>query len=386
MFQTPVLNKNQLGKLYGINPTTINEWIRKYERKDLMNTRIKVETKDEITRIKELQKEIEQLKKLLLKKDLDAMVEESYLEVAAEKLGYKSVAELKKKTKYQALIKAKIKSNGLASLTAICACFGLKRDAYYKFKTREQQRLEIENQIIQIIKKRRKSLPREGVRKMIRSLNAEFDKANIKVGRDTLFNVLRANNMLTLRKKYSARTTNSLHRFRKYKNIAKDIIVTTPNQVWVSDITYIRTLKGFCYLALITDAYSRKIIGYDLSDSLELSGCVRALNKALYQAKNIDGLIHHSDRGIQYCSNVYTQILKRKLIGISMTEENHCYENALAECVNGILKDEFYLDRTFMNTAHAKRATKNAIKLYNEVRLHLSLEYQTPNMVYKLTA
>ena len=291
-----------------------------------------------------------------------------------------------KKTKYQALIKAKIKSNGFASLTAICACFGLKRDAYYKFKTREQKRLEIENQIIQIIKKRRKSLPREGVRKMIRSLNDEFDKANIKVGRDTLFNMLRTNNMLTLRKKYSARTTNSLHRFRKYKNIAKDVIVTRPNQVWVSDITYIRTLKGFCYLALITDAYSRKIVGYDLSDSLELSGCVRALNKALYQAKNIDGLIHHSDRGIQYCSNVYTQILKRKHISISMTEENHCYENAMAERVNGILKDEFYLDQTFMNTAHAKRATKNAIKLYNEVRLHLSLEYRTPNMVYKLTA
>ncbi|WP_318545058.1 IS3 family transposase [Marixanthotalea marina] len=268
----------------------------------------------------------------------------------------------------------------------MCACFGLKRDAYYKFKTREQKRLEIENQIIQIIKKRRKSLPREGVRKMIRSLNAEFDKVNIKVGRDTLFKVLRANNMLTLRKKYSARTTNSLHRFRKYKNITKDVIVKRPNQIWVSDITYIRTLKGFCYLALITDAYSRKIVGYDLSDSLELSGCVRALNKALYQAKNIDGLIHHSDRGIQYCSNVYTQILKRKHIHISMTEENHCYENALAERVNGILKDEFYLDQTFINTAHAKRATKNAIKLYNEVRLHLSLDFKTPNMVYKLTA
>ena len=291
-----------------------------------------------------------------------------------------------KKTKYQALIKAKIKCNGFASLTTICACFGLKRDAFYKYQSREIKRLELERQVIQIVKKRRKSLPREGVRKMIRSLDIEFDKANIKVGRDTLFNVLRAHNMLTLRKKYSTRTTNSLHRFRKYKNIAKDVTVTKPNQVWVSDITYIRTLKGFCYLALITDAYSRKIVGYDLSDSLELSGCVRALNKALYQAKNINGLIHHSDRGIQYCSNVYTQILKRKHIDISMTEENHCYENAMAERVNGILKDEFYLDQTFMNTAHAKKATKNAIKLYNEVRLHLSLEYKTPNMVYKLTA
>ena len=128
--------------------------------------------------------------------------------------------------------------------------------------------------------------------------------------------------------------------------------------------------------------YSRKIIGYDLSDSLELSGCLRALKKALYQAKNTDELIHHSDRGIQYCINLYTQILKRKNIKISMTEDNHCYENALAERVNGILKDEFYLDQTFDNVIHAK----SAINLYNQIRLHVSLNYKTPNMVYLKTA
>ena len=224
------------------------------------------------------------------------------------------------------------------------------------------------------------------MRKLIRSLDNEFYKANLKVGRDTLFSVLRKHNMLTLRKKTSARTTNSYHRFYKYNNLIKDMKITKPNQVWVSDITYIRTIKCFCYLALITDMYSRKIVGYDLSDSLELKGCVRALNKAIYQAKNTKKLVHHSDRGIQYCSNVYTQILKRKKIDISMTEENHCYENAMAERVNGILKDEFYLDQTFDNVAHAKRAVKNAINLYNEVRLHLSLDYKTPNMVYKLSA
>jgi transposase InsO family protein len=220
----------------------------------------------------------------------------------------------------------------------------------------------------------------------MKSLKIDFEKQHVKVGRDTLFNVLRKHKMLTLRKRYSMKTTNSHHRFYKYSNIIKDVEITRPNQVWASDITYIRTVKGFCYLALITDMYSRRIVGYDLSDSLELKGCVRALNKAIYQAKNIKGLIHHSDRGIQYCSNVYTQILKRKKIDISMTEENHCYENAMAERVNGILKDEFYLDQTFANVAHAKRAAKNAIKLYNEMRLHLSLDYRTPNMVYKLTA
>jgi len=246
--------------------------------------------------------------------------------------------------------------------------------------------LEREQQIIKIVRQRRKSLPREGVRKLIKSLNVDFTKANLKVGRDALFNVLREHQILTLRKKYRMRTTNSHHRFYKYGNIIKGIEINRPNQVWASDITYIRTVKGFCYLALITDMYSRKIVGYDLSDSLELNGCVRALNKAIYQAKNIKGLIHHSDRGIQYCSNVYTQILQRKKIDISMTEENHCYENAMAERVNGILKDEFYLDQTFANVAHAKRAAKNAIKLYNEIRLHLSLDYKTPNMVYLKTA
>ena len=279
-----------------------------------------------------------------------------------------------------------MKSKGFASLTSITHCFGLKRDAYYKYKARADKRLKIEQQIISIVRKKRKSLPREGVRKLKVSLDHEFTKANLKVGRDNLFNVLRKHNMLTLRKKTSARTTNSYHRFYKYNNIIKDVKVIRPNQVWVSDITYIRTIKGFCYLALITDIHSRKIVGYDLSDSLELKGCVRALNKAIYQAKDINGLIHHSDRGIQYCSNVYTKILKRNNINISMTEENHCYENAIAERVNGILKDEFYLDQTFDNVAHAKRATKNAINLYNEIRLHLSLDYKTPNMVYKVSA
>ena len=202
-------------------------------------------------------------------------------------------------------------------MTTITHCFGLKRNAYYKHKNRADKRLNLEQQIINIVSKKRRSLPREGVRKLKKSLDNEFTKANLKVGRDTLFNVLRKHNMLTLRKKTSARTTNSYHRFFKYNNIIKDMKVTRSNQVWVSDITYIRTVKGFCYLALITDMHSRKIVGYDLSDSLELKGCVRALNKAIYQAKHIKQLIHHSDRGIQYCSNIYTQILKRKKIDIS---------------------------------------------------------------------
>ena len=268
------------------------------------------------------------------------------------------------------------------SIEVICEAFSLKRDAYYKFHKRFVVKKQIEQNVVQLVRKSRRTLPREGTRKLIKSLHNDFEKQELKIGRDQLFRILRENDLLVRRKKYSSRTTNSYHRFYKYSNIIKDLKINRPNQVWASDITYIRTIGGFCYLALITDMYSRKIVGYDLSDSLELNGCVRALNKAIYNAKSTNGLIHHSDRGIQYCSNVYTQILKRKKMEISMTEENHCYENAIAERVNGILKDEFYLDQTFTSVVHAKKATKNAIKLYNSKRLHLSLDYKTPNYVH----
>ncbi len=272
------------------------------------------------------------------------------------------------------------------SILTICKGYSITRDAYYKNKKRYIMRVKIENQVLELVHKRRRTLPREGARKLMKSLKADFDKHNIKIGRDQLLDILRDNDLLIRRKKYSSRTTNSHHRFYKYNNIIKDVDINRSNQVWAADITYIRTIKGFCYLALITDMHSRKIVGYDLSDSLELTGCVRALKKALYHNKGLRNLTHHSDRGIQYCSNVYTNELKRKKIAISMTQENHCYENALAERVNGILKDEFYLDQTFASVTEAKRATKNAIKLYNSKRLHLSLNYKTPNNVHQNAA
>jgi len=267
----------------------------------------------------------------------------------------------------------------------ICSCFGSKRDAYYKYVKRFEKRKSETKDVITLVKECRKSLPREGGRKLYKKLKPDFDKQGIKVGRDTLFTILRDENMLVKRKKYSSKTTNSYHHFHKYNNIIKDIIPTRKNQIWVSDITYIRTINGFCYLALITDVFSRKIIGFDASNSLELSGCLRALQKALralrYSESSI-GLIHHSDRGSQYCSHMYVAKLKANGIKISMTQENHCYENAIAERVNGILKDEFFLDQVFANLKHVKYAVNNAIKMYNSKRLHLSLDYKTPDMVY----
>ena len=278
------------------------------------------------------------------------------------------------------------KAKGTAGVSQVCACFDLNRDAWYKYQKRQKKREKMVSRVIDLVMEERKDQARVGIRKLYEALNPTFKLEQIKIGRDGLFDILREHNMLVRRKKAYCKTTDSHHRFHKYNNLIRDLKITRPNQVWVSDITYIRTIKGFCYLALITDVYSRKIVGYDISDSLELAGCLRALKSALRHVRPEPGLIHHSDRGIQYCSNQYVDQLKKRKIKISMTEENHCYENAIAERVNGILKDEFFLDQCFTTTSHASLATKNAIDIYNSKRLHLSLGYKTPNMMFKNVA
>lgn len=274
--------------------------------------------------------------------------------------------------------------NRTLSVHKTCQLFNLHRDAYYKYIRRDLRKSSDNQKIIKLVKQQRNEQPRVGTRKLIKMIQPSLVEQDLKIGRDRLFNVLRESDLLVKRKKSTFKTTNSFHRFHKYNNLIKELKITKPNQVWVSDITYIRTVNGFSYLALITDVYSRKIVGYDLSDSLELSGCIKALKMAL-KTKPTD-LIHHSDRGIQYCSKYYVELLQKNNVKISMTEQNHCYENAIAERVNGILKDEFFLDQCFFSTWHAKIATQNAISIYNNKRLHLSLEYKTPNLVYQKSA
>ena len=193
---------------------------------------------------------------------------------------------------------------------------------------------------------------------------------------------MKKHKLLIKRRARYARTTNSNHNFQKYTNLIKELIITSPNQVWVSDLTYLRTVKGFIYLSLITDAYSRRIVGYEVNDTLEAIGCKKALDKALRDLPSDKHPIHHSDRGIQYCSNLYTKKLKSNKMSISMTEENHCYENALAERVNGILKNEYNLGLRFADKYLARKACKQAIDLYNSDRPHFPLNLQTPDMVH----
>lgn len=260
--------------------------------------------------------------------------------------------------------------------------FGISRQAYYQSKKRVIREELEEHLVVEMVQKIRRDLPRVGGKKLYFQLKEDLSELG-KIGRDNFFDILRRHNQLVVPKKSYTKTTHSFHRFRKWKNLIKDLAVTRVNQVWVSDITYIRTLGGFVYLFLITDLYSRKIVGWSLSHSLSIEGGIEALKMALHSRKDkFQPLIHHSDRGVQYCSGDYVNMLQRAKIAISMTEENHCYENAVAERVNGILKDEFYLDSTFNNFESAVSAVRSGIKNYNEKRPHWSLDLRTPSQVH----
>ena len=225
-------------------------------------------------------------------------------------------------------------------------------------------------------------MPRLGTRKLYHILRIELSKLN--VGRDKLFAILRANHMLITPKRGYQVTTDSHHRFRKHKNIVKEVEFERPEQVWVSDITYTGNRKNPSYLALITDAYSKKIMGHDVSASLEVGGSVRALEMALKKRSHKgQSLVHHSDRGLQYCSNEYQKILKDNGIGASMTEKHDPYENAIAERVNGILKQEFLIAAHDTDLSTKKRLIKDAVNIYNSMRPHLSNHMLTPSMMHK---
>jgi transposase InsO family protein len=242
-------------------------------------------------------------------------------------------------------------------------------------------------------------MPMLGGKKLYRQLKADLNRIGSNIGRDKFFKFLKENDLLIHRKKSFVKTTNSSHLFKIHKNLIKGIIPESADEIYVSDITYIRVKDSFSYLALITDLYSRKIVGHDFSDSLNLEGSLRALKMSLKLCivycvlcivycvlckgkGKIKNLIHHSDRGLQYCSNPYTELLAAHEIQISMSEKGNPYENAVAERVNGILKGEFMLSETFKSKALTNQAVQEAIDTYNECRPHMSINYMTPNQKY----
>lgn len=275
------------------------------------------------------------------------------------------------------------------SLSRLSSFFSVTRQAFYKRRRNRRDIQPVLETVLELVRDRKKLLPNEGVRKLLFRLKPDLKRLSIELGRDRLFSLLRENGLLVRKKKRYAVTTNSRHHFRRYGNLIKGKEVTAPNKVFVSDITYLRTSGKFVYLSLVTDLFSRKIVGYNVSESLSIEGSILSLKVALNTLKKDTGLIHrlrYSDRGVQYCFYVYTDILKEHGIQISMTEENHCYENAVAERVNGIMKEEFALDRVFPDLKEAARAADESVYLYNNERLHWSLNLQTPSSVYMQAA
>jgi len=229
-------------------------------------------------------------------------------------------------------------------------------------------------------------MPRIGTRKLYHMLTETLLKHDIKIGRDKLFDLLNEYGLLVRRRKRRRiNTTDSNHPFHKYPNLIRELQVERPNHLWVSDITYISLTKEFCYLSLVTDAYSRKIIGYCLHPTLKKEGPLQAMEMALQTipGKLQDPLVHHSDRGLQYCCFDYTTLLENKSIAISMTEKGDPYENAIAERINGILKEEFALHNDFDNYEKAKQAVESAVQVYNTLRPHASCNYLTPEQAHQ---
>jgi len=261
----------------------------------------------------------------------------------------------------------------------LCGLFGKTRHAFYDKEWQQEERVIEYAIIFKLVGEHRRHLPRIGTPKLYSLIKAPLQAHGIKLGRDKLHELLYVYGLTIKRKRRRTKTTFSRHWLRKYPNLIRDKIIRDPEQVWVSDITYITLEDGFCYLSLITDAYSRKIMGYYLSKDLSHRGCLEALDKAIRQRLYPNRkLIHHSDRGVQYCCAEYVGLLRENVISISMTEESDPYENAIAERMNGILKDEFSLDKKFSSYEAAYAAVEESVRNYNERRPHASCDYLTP--------
>jgi putative transposase len=264
----------------------------------------------------------------------------------------------------------------------VCRLFDRSRQAFYQKQQFLYEEAAAEHIIVERVKKIRKSQPRIGCRKLLIKLAQE----SLEIGRDELFDVLRQNGLLVRRRRNGIRTTQSSHWLRKYPNLIRHFEPAKPNQLWVSDITYVETTQGFLYLFLITDAYSRKIVGFNLSDNLDANNAVEALKMALKPMKtDCSGLIHHSDRGVQYCSDKYVKLLNKRNLMISMTENGDPLENAIAERVNGILKDEWLHDMGKMDKATMHKTIPQIIHIYNTERPHMSLDMLTPDVAHQMS-
>lgn len=272
---------------------------------------------------------------------------------------------------------------GVVSVGLLCDAAGMSRQNHYKRRSARQREAIDEKLVLDLVRAERSRQPKLGGRKLMELLREDLADAGVSLGRDRFFALLSRHDLLVPRPRRGVRTTDSRHRFAVYANLAADLALTAPHQLLVSDITYVRTDEGFMYLCLVMDAFSRAIVGHDCSDSLEMEGALRALGMALGQLPAGARPMHHSDRGVQYCCGAYIEALEEAGLSISMTQENHCYENARAERLNGTMKREYGLGETFLWKAQVLPAVKQGVLLYNHHRPHQALNYRKPMQVHR---
>ena len=264
----------------------------------------------------------------------------------------------------------------------LCRLFDKSRQAFYQRQQVIYEQAVEAHFIISQVQKIRQRQPRIGGRK----LQVKLRQLGIEIGRDALFDLLGSSGLLIRRRRKGSRTTYSSHWLRKYPNLIRHFEANRPNRLWVSDITYLETTEGYMYLFLITDACSKKILGWALADNLDADNAIQALQMALKPMKvDCSGLIHHSDRGVQYCSDKYVKLLNKRSIRISMTENGDPLENAIAERVNGILKDEWLYEIGKIDKDNLRKVIPKIIHIYNEERPHLSLDMLTPNVAHQMS-
>jgi putative transposase len=268
----------------------------------------------------------------------------------------------------------------------LCRLFGKSRHAYYDHKWRQKDNTVRDDVILQLVQNIRKTLPRLGGRKLLFMLTEDFKSHGINIGRDYFFDLLEQHKLLIRQRKRKVYTTNSKHWMRKYANLTGTLIIKRPEQLWVSDMTFIRIMNNWGYLSLITDAYSRKIVGYCMRSDMSAQGTVEALQMAINgRVYPHYDLMHHCDRGSQYCCRDYVNLLQNNRVAISMTEHGNPYENALAERMNGILKAEFNLYNSSDSFDNTYAYIIKSIKAYNEIRPHGSCDYLTPQQAHLKT-
>ncbi|ACA84360.1 hypothetical protein Swoo_3827 [Shewanella woodyi ATCC 51908] len=366
----------QAQSIYGIQGrSTVLTWLRKHGKMDWTQpVRITMPktTKAKETpaqKIKRLEKELEDehLRNLLLNEAVD-IIDAEY------------GAGLRKKVLSQGA--RSLQKQKVTSLNRACELLGITRQAIYQRETRELCRAIELAPVKAMVLDIRRFMPRVGGRKLYFLLKPKFIEKGIKLGRDNFFSYLKREGLLVKPKHNYTKTTHSKHWMKKHPNLLKEFTPLSPEEVFVSDITYVQSEQGVHYLSLVTDAFSRKIMGYELSDEMKATDVVKALKMTVNNRQYQGHAVHHSDRGLQYCSAVYQSALQKNGIRASMTDGYDCYQNALAERVNGILKQEFLL-YPCSNLDELKRLVEESVFIYNEMRPHLSLGMRTPNQVHK---